>query len=82
MHVRRGLGRDMIPKNEDAGSDDLPNEDDYSELTDGELEEFASVLIEALTLPPQATGSHSTMIEGGAVFLHEVCVRAGIDTRQ
>lgn len=55
MHVRRGLGRDMIPKSDDARSDDLPKEDDYSELNDDELEEFAFVLIEALTFPPPPT---------------------------
>jgi hypothetical protein len=48
----------MIPRNDDACSDDLPDEDDYPELTDDELEELASVLIEALTIPPPPTGQN------------------------
>ncbi|UIK07932.1 hypothetical protein [Neorhizobium galegae] len=49
----------MIPKNNDGCADDLPNGDDYSELTDGELEELAFVLIEALTIPPLSACSRS-----------------------
>lgn len=56
MHVRRGLGRDMNPKNDDACTDDLPNGDGYPELTDHELEKFVPVLIEALTFPPPPIG--------------------------
>jgi len=80
----------MIPENDDAHSDDLRNEDDRSELTDGELEEFASVLIEALTFPPQqATGDppvpsrHAFGHDGGrACVFPPRPVLGGIDTRQ
>lgn len=63
MHVRRGLGRDMIPKNNDGCPDDLPKGHDYSELTDGELEELAFVLIEALTIPPLSACFRSGVAE-------------------
>ncbi|MBP2561804.1 hypothetical protein J2T08_002725 [Neorhizobium galegae] len=53
----------MIPKNNDGCSDDLPNGDDYSELTDGELQEFAFVLIEALTIPPLSACTRSGVAE-------------------
>jgi hypothetical protein len=63
MHVRRGLGRDMNPKNNDGCSDNLPTKDDYSEFTDGELEELAFVLIQALTIPPLSACSRPGIAE-------------------
>ncbi|MEN3149853.1 hypothetical protein ABCW43_21365 [Neorhizobium sp. IRAMC:178] len=53
----------MNPKNNDGGSDNLPIGDDYSELTDGELEELAFVLIEALTIPLLSACSRSGVAE-------------------
>lgn len=63
MHVRRGLGRDMNPKNNDGCSDNLPIGDDYSEFTDSELEELAFVLIQALTIPPLSACSRPGAVE-------------------
>ncbi|MCM2500379.1 hypothetical protein [Neorhizobium galegae] len=53
----------MIPKNNDGRSDDLPVGGDYSEFTDSELEELASVLIQALTIPPLSACSSSGVAE-------------------
>ncbi|WP_046635970.1 hypothetical protein [Neorhizobium galegae] len=53
----------MIPRNNDGCSDNLPIGDDYSEFTDGELEELAFVLIEALTIPPLSACSMSGIAE-------------------
>ncbi|KAB1122824.1 hypothetical protein [Neorhizobium galegae] len=53
----------MNPKNNDGCSDDLPIGDDYSEFTDGELEELAFVLIQALTILPLSTCSRPVVAE-------------------
>jgi hypothetical protein len=53
----------MNPKNNDGCSDNLPIGDDYSEFTDGELEELAFVLIQALTIPPLSVCCRSVVAE-------------------
>jgi hypothetical protein len=55
----------MNPKNNDGGSDNLPTGDDYSEFTDGELEDLAFVLIKALTIPPLSACSRAGVAEPG-----------------